>query len=97
LRVFSEPVRQTAEITPPIVKAMLSRPYGALLARCGHLGRIGEVIARTGAEKYLMYADPLERSARLVGEEARVRLEERAGSEVERAVEAAMKRRAANA
>lgn len=93
LRIFKEPVKQVLEITPPIVRAMLSRPPGALLSRCGYLGRIGGVLARIGGDRFVMDTDPLKKSARLVGEDARQRLEQQARGEVEQAVAVAMEGR----
>jgi acetoin:2,6-dichlorophenolindophenol oxidoreductase subunit alpha len=93
LRIFREPVKQVVEITPPIVRAMMARPLGALASRCGYLGRIGAVITRVGGEVFVTDPDPLARAGRLVGEEARQRLEDRARGEVERALEDAMERR----
>lgn len=93
LRVFKEPLKQAAEIGPPLVRAMLSRPLAALVPRCGHLGSIGRTIAALGGERYLLKVDPLHRAAKAVPTEARERIEEEAKSEVADAVARAMERR----
>jgi len=93
LRVYSEPVRQTVELAPGLTRAMFSRPLSALLPRCGHLGYIGRVIATLGGERYLRNLDPLCRSAKLLAEGTRSRLEEEAAREVAAAVADALERR----
>jgi TPP-dependent pyruvate/acetoin dehydrogenase alpha subunit len=93
LRVYTEPLKQTAELGPQLTRAMFSKPLGALLARCGYLADIGKVIASLGGEKYLRNPDPLGRAAKLLAQETRDRLEGEARSEVAAAVAAAMERR----
>jgi pyruvate dehydrogenase E1 component alpha subunit len=93
LRIFKEPLKQTADIGPGLIKATLARPISAALARCGYLGYVGKVIARLGGEKYLLRMDPLTLAAGLLPEEERIRLDEEARREVEAALESAMERR----
>jgi acetoin:2,6-dichlorophenolindophenol oxidoreductase subunit alpha len=97
LRLFREPLKQTVEITPPLVRATLAKPMAAVLPRCGSLGYIGKVIARLGGERYILRLDPMKQAARLLAPGERVRLEEEARFEVEAAVALAMERRTQHA
>ncbi len=90
LRVFREPLRQTLEIGPPLLRSLFSRPLTALASRVPRLGTIGKTIALLGVERYVLERDPLQRSAALLTEEARRRLEEEARREVAEAVERAL-------
>ncbi len=90
LRVFREPIRQTMEIGPPLMRALLSKPVSAAAYRLPRLGTIGRTLTVLGAERCLLKKDPLRRSASLLGEEARRRIEGEARREVEEAVERAL-------
>ncbi len=92
-RVFREPVRQAKEITPPLLRALFSKPISGLPSRCRQLGFIGGVLARTGRELYGGASDPLDRAAKRLAVDARRRLEARARDEVEAALASAMERR----
>jgi pyruvate dehydrogenase E1 component alpha subunit len=93
LRVYREPLRQTVELAPGMTRAMLSKPMASVVARCGYLGDIGRVIATLGGERYLTDSDPMRRAIKLLSEDARVRIEAEARSEVAGAVAAAVERR----
>lgn len=93
LRVYREPLKQSMEIGPPLARAMFSRPLSAFIPRCGYLGNIGKVIATLGGDRYLRGLDPLSRAGKLIGEEARIGLEDEARNEVSGAVAEAMERR----
>ena len=97
LRVYEEPVKQTAEIAPPLARAMFSRPLAAVVPRCGNVANIGAVIARLGGERYLRNLDPMRHAANLLAAETRGRIEEEAGREVAEAVAEAMEGRGRHA
>ncbi len=92
LRVFRNPVRQSLEIGPPLVRALLSRPLGAVPVRALHLGIIGRALTVLGVERYLLQKDPLRRAAALLPVEQRLRIEEEVAREVEEATRAALAR-----
>ena len=93
LRVYREPLKQTLEIGPPLLRSLFSKPLQAFALRPLYLGIIGKTLAVLGTEKYLLCRDPLCRAARLVPEDTRRRREEEARDEVARAVAEAMERR----
>lgn len=93
LRVFREPLRQTREIGPPLLRALVSRPARALAGRLPHLGIIGSTLTLLGLEKYLLEKDPLTRAGSLLDPEIRARVEEEASREVKRAAQTALERR----
>ncbi len=93
LRIFKEPLKQTVEISPGLLRATFAKPLAAIFSRCGSLGYIGKVIAKLGGEKYIMRLDPMNYAARLLPEDERKRLEEQARREVEASTAAALKRR----
>ncbi|MBC7246764.1 MAG: thiamine pyrophosphate-dependent dehydrogenase E1 component subunit alpha [Actinobacteria bacterium] len=93
LRVYREPLKQTLEIGPPLLRSLFSKPLQAFALRPLYLGIIGKTLAVLGTEKYLLCRDPLCRAARLVPEDTRRRIEEEAREEVARAVAEAMERR----
>lgn len=91
LRVYREPLRQTMEIGPPLMRALLSRPLSATALRLPRLGTIGKTLAVLGTERYLLKKDPLRRAASLLGDEACRRVEEETRREVEEAVGQALR------
>lgn len=93
LRVFREPLKQTLEIGPPLVRSLFARPLQALARRPLYMGTIGKTLTVLGVEKYLLEPDPLCRAARLLPEDARRRIEREAREEVERAMDDALERR----
>jgi len=97
LRVFRDPLGQGRMITPPLVRALLSRPVQAALSRLAGLGFIGRTLTLLGLERYLFPRDPLQCAAALLEDEERRSLEEEAGKEIREAVAAAMERRGENA
>ncbi len=92
LRVYREPLKQTLEIGPPLVRSLLSRPLQAFALRPLYMGIIGKTLTVLGIEKFLLEPDPLCRAARLVPDDVRRRIDQEAREEVERAVSAAMER-----
>ncbi len=93
LRVYREPVKQAAEIGPPLARAVLSKPLTAALKRVVYMVDISKVIVNLGCEKALSGCDPLRRAAKSVGEEARARIEAEVEREVAEAVAQALERR----
>jgi len=93
VRVFEEPVKQTMEIAPPLIRALLAKPLAAAASRCGHVGYIGRVIATLGGEKYLTRRDPISHAGGLIPEQARDRLDREAELEIRDALAAALERK----
>jgi TPP-dependent pyruvate/acetoin dehydrogenase alpha subunit len=93
LRLFKEPLKQTCEITPPLLRAVLAKPIAAVFSRCGSLGYIGKVIGKLGGEKYILRLDPMKQAATLLTPSERARLDEETRHEVEAALALAMERR----
>ena len=93
LRVYREPLSQAVEITPPLLRSLLSKPLAAFPSRLLCMGIIGRTLALLGYEQYLCRRDPLRLAARHLPEETRLRIEAEARDEVDRAVASAMERR----
>lgn len=96
LRVFRDPLGQTLEIAPPLLRSLFARPLSLLVNRARCLGHIGATLATLGLER-LLETDPLERSGRLLEPSLRARIEEEARREVEEKVKRALERRVGRA
>jgi len=96
LRVFRDPLGQTLEIAPPLLRSFLARPLSQLTLRVRSLGVIGASLGLLGMER-LLEPDPLEKSGRLLDPAVRSRIDEEARREVEEAVKRTLERRVSHA
>ena len=89
LRLYTDPVGQTRQISGPLIKAMMKKPGAGRTKRLASLCGIGQTCVGLGLDTYAR-RDPLVVSRRLLGEEARQRIDEEARREVNTAVERAL-------
>ena len=90
LRVFADPVGQTKELAPPLIRAATRGPGARRRVRILALLAIGRVIGRFGLYRVAAYRDPVGRTRRRLNGNVARECEQRADREIRASLEAVL-------
>ena len=90
LRQFTDPVGQTRQIAPPLIRATTQGPGAPRRSRLTGLTLIGRVVASFAVYRLMAYRDPIRRARRRLDARAARECEQRAEQEIQASVWAAL-------
>lgn len=90
LRVLADPVGQSAQLAPALVRAATRGPGARRRMRISALLSIGRIIGRFGLYRVAAYRDPLRRTRRRLSPDVARACERRAEEEIQASVQAAL-------